>query len=351
MIRTKAFKDYVMTSHLTRPPRVAVCGIGFVGSTLVRLVAEKGWQLVAAFNRKGEKVGQDVGRVAGLGRDLGVIVQDSDCVPDTDFSADIVLIAAGNTLADNVMVYENFLTKGVNVLCHGSESYCPRWFDKGLAKHIDQLAKQNRVTFSGGGIWDVSRLWSGFLAAGPCLEIQSITHTSATEVARQGVHALAWFGAGLSLEQWHREIGSDVGTMNFYHIPAVVLLEKLGYTISKVKAYMEPITWDVNIYSPDLQTELEAGACVGSRICIDIETLEGVPARCEIENRVFREGDIEEMCWYIHGAPDSEIRVIRHDSGLASAASFFNRIPDVLRAKPGIVELLEMGPLKTSATR
>jgi len=339
-----------MGSHLTIKPRVVIYGIGFVGSTLVRIVTEKGWDVVAAFNRKGEKVGQDVGQVAGLGRDLGIVVQDSDRVPYVDISADIVLIAAGNTLAENMMAYENFLMKGINVLCHGSESYCPRWFDKGLTARIDQLAKEHGVTFSGGGIWDMSRLWSGLLATGSCLKIDSIKHTSATEVARQGVHALAWFGAGLSLEQWHKKIGGDVGKMNFYHIPAVVLLEKLGYTISQWNAYMEPITWNESIYSPDLKAELKAGICVGSRVCVDIETREGVPARCEIENRVFREDDIEEMRWYIHGTPDSEIRVIRHDSGLASAASFFNRIPDVLCASPGIVELLDMGPLKTSAT-
>ena len=58
-------------------PRIAIYGVGQYGSLIARLAIAKGWPVVAAFNRAGPKVGQDLGRVAGLGRDLGVIIQDS----------------------------------------------------------------------------------------------------------------------------------------------------------------------------------------------------------------------------------------------------------------------------------
>ena len=48
--------------------------LGFPGYFLivwdiVRFAADKGWPIVAAFNRAGAKVGRDIGRLAGLGRD------------------------------------------------------------------------------------------------------------------------------------------------------------------------------------------------------------------------------------------------------------------------------------------
>ena len=57
------------------PPRIAIYGVGQYGSLITRMATAKGWPVVAAFNRAGPKVGQDLGRVAGLGRDLGVIIQ------------------------------------------------------------------------------------------------------------------------------------------------------------------------------------------------------------------------------------------------------------------------------------
>lgn len=62
-----------------------------------------------------------------------------------------------------------------------------------------------------------------------------------------------------------------------------------------------------------------------------------------------RIGEIEHMTWAVEGLPGMEIRVKREDTGFASASSLFNRIPDVLAAPTGIVEITRMGPLKSSA--
>ena len=61
-----------------RAPRIAIYGLGQYGQMIARLAADRGWPIVAAFNRAGPKGGQDLGQVAGLGRDLGVIVQDCE---------------------------------------------------------------------------------------------------------------------------------------------------------------------------------------------------------------------------------------------------------------------------------
>src|SRR3546814_10755718 len=60
----------LMTS--TFSPRIIINGVGNVGRRLVRFCDAKGWPIVAAYNRAGEKVGKDVGELAGLDRSYGV---------------------------------------------------------------------------------------------------------------------------------------------------------------------------------------------------------------------------------------------------------------------------------------
>ena len=330
-------------------PKVAIYGIGFVGAQLVKLVHTKGWQIVGAYNRAGEKVGKDVGRLAGLEEDLGLVVEDAATADLGSCGADIALIAAGNRLVDNWSAYQQFLSGGINVLCHSSEAYSPRYNDAELATQIDILATQNKVTFTGGGIWDVTRLWSGMMIAGPCVEIESLEHSSATEVVRQGVQFLSYFAVGKTVDEFHQQFPQGAcPLLEFYKVPCIFALEKIGYTVTEQKVWMEPITWDEPLYCPELDREMTPGTVLGGRVRIDIHTQEGVTAHGNIEMRLFNEGETEEMRWRVNGKPSMEIAVIREDSGLASASSLFNRIPDVLVARPGIVEILEMGPALAS---
>lgn len=58
-----------------RDVRAIVYGVGAMGSILTRLLLDKGVQIVGAVGRSPEKVGRDLGEVAGLGRLLGVAVE------------------------------------------------------------------------------------------------------------------------------------------------------------------------------------------------------------------------------------------------------------------------------------
>ena len=163
------------------PPRIAIYGIGQYGSLVTRLATEKGWPIVAAFNRAGPKVGQDLGRVAGLERDLGVVVQDNESGDYDGLDADIGVVTHQDLLRFNMDAYRRFMGAGLNVACHGGQSYLPQTNDPELAAEIEALAIANGVTFTGGGIWDMSRIWAGVLTAGPCTDITSLHHSSLTD--------------------------------------------------------------------------------------------------------------------------------------------------------------------------
>lgn len=328
-------------------PRVIINGVGNVGRRLIRFCDAKGWPVVAAYNRAGEKIGQDIGALAGLDKALGVVVEDeARCTPA---DADIVLNTTGDLIAANYPAYERFLEAGVDVLCHGVQAYNPFFEDGATARRIDDIAKANGATFSGSGIWDTTRVWAPIIAAGTCTRIDRIEHVALAEIGRQGPQFEALCaGVGLTPQQYADEFVPAVTPYKldrYVHGPVVMVLQKIGCTIRSVNKRDEPIIFDEPVYSPFSKTEFAAGIVVGTRIQIDVETEEGIPGRGIFEYRLFRDGDVEDLRWDIHGMPGLSISVERKDTANLSASSLFNRIPDVIAAPPGIVEFTRMGPL------
>src|SRR3546814_10942238 len=114
-------------------------------------------------------VGKDVGELAGLDRSYGVVVRDAAEQEQSIVPADIMLNTIGDLLDRNYPVYERFLSAGINVLCHGTQSYNPFFENRGIAEQIDAAAKRNGVTFCGTGIWARPRIRAPTHAAGPCV--------------------------------------------------------------------------------------------------------------------------------------------------------------------------------------
>ena len=339
-----------MTINNTSKPRLVVYGIGQFGKHVVRFAVQKGWPIVAAFNRAGDKVGKDVGELAGIEK-LGVIVQDCDSANYDDLDADIGVVATTNLLELNYEAHARLLSARLNVLCHGTESYYPQGNNIEAAAKLEKLANEMDVTFTGSGIWDMSRIWSGLLVAGPTTELTSLFHSSSTDIVPQctSPEQTLPFGNTLTIEEFHaRGLSNNPIAKSYKTIPEHVLVG-LGYTITDTKAYVEPATFDEDYDSAFMGCIIPAGNCVGIRIVAEIETAEGVSARSEIEVRHFQENDVEHMFWEVNGDPKARVRVEREDSSYMSAACLFNRIPDVIAAPPGIQLVSQLGPLKSTA--
>ena len=333
-----------MSANEKYSPRIVIYGIGHVGQAYVRIAADKGWDIVAVYNRAGDKVGQDIGRLCGLERDLGIVVQDCDTADYSSLRADVALVATTDRLSLNLPIYERLLGAGINVLCNGTESYNPYFTNPEAASKIDTLARQHEVTFTGSGIWDMTRIWSGIMVAGPCVEIDSLYHSSATDLSRHGERYFEMAGVGMTLEEFEEKIGGEASEVGLFVLPSVTVLQTLGYTITDYRVTKEPIVSDTPFYCASVGREFPPGITLGTRIRAEVNTEQGVTAISEIDQKLFDEGEIEEMRWKVLGKPGMEIAVRREDSEIAVASSLFNRIPDVIAAKPGLVELTELGP-------
>lgn len=340
-----------MNDFLKRPG-IVIYGMGQYGSLIAKLAVEKGWPVVAAFNRAGPKVGRDVGRVAGLDRDLGVIVQDCETGNYDRLDANIGIVTHRDILKLNFDAYRRLMRAGLNIGCHGIESYHPYGNDPETAQKIDDLAREMGVTFTGSGIWDMSRIWSGILTAGPCTEITSINISSLTDPHGQAnsLEQIKQFAISEPVEKFH-EKGIDKSPLaHAYKTVPEMVLSALGYTTMESTVSVEPVVYDEPVktwYVPE--GYFEAGVCVGVSIKTRTTTKEGVIGTAQVDSRMPRPGEIEHVCWQVEGKPRTRTMIERMDSAHATAANLFNRIPDIIAASPGIRLVSQMGPLKSTA--
>jgi 4-hydroxy-tetrahydrodipicolinate reductase len=307
---------------------------------------------VAAFNRAGPKVGQDVGQLAGLGRDLGVTVQDCETADYSALDADIGVVTHRDLLKDNMDAYRRLIGAGLNVVCHGVQSYYPACHDKALAEEIDAMARARGVTFTGSGIWDMSRIWSGILTAGPCTEITSIDITSLSNAEAQthSLEQMKQFAISEPVERFY-EKGIDKGVIAhaFKSVPEMVLIA-LGYDVIETTSVVEPVVFDEPVPSRHApEGYFPAGLCMGIRMRSKTTTRQGATGTATVDSRIIKPGEVEAMYWSVEGKPRTRVHVERLDSAHATAANLFNRIPDVIAAAPGIVPVFAMGPLRPTA--
>lgn len=336
-------------SKQTFKPRIAIFGPGQYGQIMVQQATEKGWPVVAAFNRAGAKVGQDLGRLSGLGRDLGVIVQDCETADYSAAEADIAIVAADDLLHINYPAYEKLMNAGMNVICHGTASIFPEGNDPETAAKIDDLAKRNKVTFTGGGIWDMSRVWSGLLAAGPCTHIDGFYFHSTTNVDQGGEYLMRCFGIDLTEAEFDDMVKQPGRVDGMYAQFMHLVIKELGYRVTGITEERKPIIFDIPVHCWPLNKDIEAGRCVGTRTIITVTTEEGVTATGNVELRLYREGEVDQMTWRVDGKPGSKITVERTDANYTTVSSMLNRIHDVIAAPPGIQHITRLGPMKHSA--
>ena len=332
-------------------PRIAIYGIGRYGIDVIRMAAARGWPIVAAYNRRGAKIGQDISELAGFGREYGVRVEDCE---QADFSAlgkktDIAIVATTDRLVDNMPAFERLLAAGVNVLSHNTESYLPHAANPACAERIQALALSNGVTFTGTGIWDMSRIWSGILAAAPCVQIDSIIHSSRTNLGLNPKY-FGMAGIGFTHEQFRSELIEQTGPIGeLYKLIPWQVMEALGFEVTEVAEKREPVVLETPIYVPALEREIPPGEPAGLRILVDVATTQGVSCRAHIEMRAVEADQKNFMNWTVKGEPESVIQVDRQVGPPGSTTSIINRVIDIIKAPAGIHEVHRLGPPRHSA--
>jgi 2,4-diaminopentanoate dehydrogenase len=328
-------------------PRIVLCGIGQYGRITAEAALDCGYEIVGAYNRAGPKIGKDLGRVFGWDRNLGVIVEDIATADLTKVQADVGICTQSNDLRGDMPTYTRLMSAGINVISLAMQAYYPYGCDPEAAAEIDACARKNKVTFTGSGLHDLSRLWCGMVIAGQCTKLTSLYHESLTDYKMQGLpEQMAGFGVGGTVENYWK-LGIDKANLwPVYTAGMEHVLTALGYTVTEKSVKIEPIVRDEPFDCPWLNTVIPAGHVLGTRTIGHVKTREGVFGDVKTEGWICQEGEEDYTLWRVEGKPRGEIRMKRLDPDYINGASLVNRIKDVIAAPPGIGLISQYGPMQ-----
>ncbi len=190
--------------------------------------------------------------------------------------------------------------------------------------------------------------------------IQKIKGSSSYNVEDYGIALAQAHGAGLSLEEFEKQIASidnisEQERQNLINegkfLPSYMwnvngwLCEKLGLTVISQTQKCVPQTHTEDIFSSTLNMTIKKGNATGMSAIVTTNTKEGIILETECIGKVYASTDYDKNEWTIEGEPTTTITVAKPQTVELTCATIVNRIPDVINAKPGYLPTEQIGEL------
>ena len=229
--------------------------------------------------------------------------------------------------------------------------------ERRLLRKIDDLAKKNNCTITGSGYQDI--YWGQLVTAiaASTHKITKIIGESWYNVEDYGIALAEAHGAGLTLAEFDEKIASvdrmsdeerqaliDGGT----YAPSYMwnvngwLCEKLGLHAISQSQKCVPETYHEDINSTTLGMVVKAGDATGMSAVVTTETEEGITLETKCVGKVYAPDEFDINEWTVEGEPNTTITVQRPATVELTCASIVNRIPDLIKARPGFVPTSQM---------
>ena len=324
------------------PIRAIVYGVGAMGSIMARLMLEKGVEIVGAVARSPDKVGRDLGEIAGLGTSTGVVVE-PDARRALDRGADIAVVSVSSYLSVMADHFRLCLEGGANVVTIEEETVWPWGTAPELAAELDGIAKQNGVTLAASGAQDVFWLHLVGTLLGAAHRVDTVEGRCSWNADDYGPEVAAHVHAGDTVEEFERHVAAHGWPDFVARATLEALVAELELTPSRVTSTVAPVVADADTPSRSLGRTIPAGHLLGVLDATTIETAEGPRFTFRMDGRVYGEGETDTNEWLVHGEPDLHLRNDDVPTRLITCTSVVNRIPDVINAKPGLVTLDRLG--------
>ena len=346
---------------MERKVRVVQIGTGKMAKYTMRYVMEKGGEIVGAVDVNPQVIGKDIGEIIGTEK-LNVTVTSFEDAEEMlkQVKPDVAIIETMSLLKDIEEPMMLCARLGINALTTCEEAFYSWNSNPELTKRIDELAKQTGCTITGTGYQDI--YWGQLITsiAGSTQKITKIKGSSSYNVEDYGIALANAHGAGLTLEEFDKQIASvdkisdeeRQGIINSgEYLPSYMwntngwLCNKLGLTVKSQRQVTVPTTNNEDIYSETLGVTVKAGEATGMSAIVTTETEEGITIESECIGKVYSKEDYDKNEWTVYGEPDTTITVARPSTVELTCASIVNRIPEVINAKPGFVPTAEISEL------
>lgn len=346
---------------MERKIKVVQYGVGKMSLYTMRYVYEKGGEIVGAVDVNPDVIGKDIGEILGT-ENKGVKVVSAENAREMlqETKPDIAIVTTMSLLKDLENPLLLCAELGINAITTCEEAFYPENSNPTLTNKINELAKKNNCTITGSGYQDI--YWGQLISsiAGSTQKITKIKGSSSYNVEEYGIALAKAHGAGLSLEDFDKEVASVDKISNEErqkiiesgeYLPSYMwnvngwLCEKLGLTVKSQTQKCVPQTYKKDLYSSTLGMTVKAGDATGMSAVVTTETEEGITIESECIGKVYAPDEFDKNEWSIIGEPDTTIVVNKPATVELTCASVVNRIPDVINSKAGYVPTCEFGEL------
>lgn len=346
---------------MERKIKVVQYGVGKMSLYTMRYVYEKGGEIVGAVDVNPDVIGKDIGEILGT-ENKGVKVVSAENAREMlqETKPDIAIVTTMSLLKDLENPLLLCAELGINAITTCEEAFYPENSNPTLTNKINELAKKNNCTITGSGYQDI--YWGQLISsiAGSTQKITKIKGSSSYNVEEYGIALAKAHGAGLSLEDFDKEVASVDKISNEErqkiiesgeYLPSYMwnvngwLCEKLGLTVKSQTQKCVPQTYKEDLYSSTLGMTVKAGDATGMSAVVTTETEEGITIESECIGKVYAPDEFDKNEWSIIGEPDTTIIVNKPATVELTCASVVNRIPDVINSKAGYVPTCEFGEL------
>lgn len=344
---------------MERKVKAVQYGCGKMSVYLMRYLLEKGADITAAFDMSPAVIGKDIGEIIGSGKMLGIKVssaKDADSIL-AELKPDVCVIATRSTMLDVKEAFAVCAKNGVNAIATCEESLYPWNSSPAITKELDELAKKNNCTLAGSGYPDM--YWGVLIdtLAGSLHKITKIKGSSSYNVEDYGIALAKGHGAGLTLEEFDREIG------NFNDLTSDEIKEKiesgeiapsymwnqngwlcgrLGLTPISQTQKCIPMTYDKDLDSSTLGMTIKAGDATGMSAVVTTETAEGITLETQCIGKVYAPDEFDKNEWSFYGEPEMTNIVNRPATVQLTCANLINRIPALINSRPGYITTEKM---------
>jgi 4-hydroxy-tetrahydrodipicolinate reductase len=326
--------------------KAVVYGVGSMGSVAARMMLEKGVDIVGALARSPEKVGRDLGEVAGLGFETGVTVEDD---PDRVLSTrqvDIAVIAVASYMSDMYEHLRRCAEHGVNAVTISEEALYP-WNSSPMATaELDRLARRHGVTLTGTGHQDVYWVNLVSMVLATAHRIESVTGRASWNVDDFGPEVAKDQRVDTSVEDFDRWLAEADRPPSFGRNTLGALVEDLGLSVAAQESTTRPEVAKQPVPSKSLGITVDTGRVIGFTDVDTVRSNEGITLTFEMTGRLYLEGEADINDWTVTGEPELRLLNPAVPTGVTTCTQLVNRIPDVINAPPGFITIEKLPPLR-----
>jgi 2,4-diaminopentanoate dehydrogenase len=319
--------------------KAVVYGVGAMNSIATRMMLEKGVDIVGALARSPEKVGHDLGEVAGLGYNTGVVVEDD---PDRVLStrqADIAVIAVASYMSDMYEHLHRCAEHGVNAVTISEEALYP-WNTAPMeTAELDRLARANGVTLTGTGHQDVYWVNLVSMVLATAHRIETVTGKASWNVDDFGPEVAKDQRVDTTVEEFETWLAETDRPPSFGANTLGALLDDLGLTAVAVQSTTRPEVATEPVASTSLGITVETSRVIGFTDVDTVRTHQGITLTFEMTGRLYLPGEADINDWTVTGEPELHLTNPAVPTQVTTCTQLVNRIPDVINAPPGFITM------------